>query len=94
MSDILRDLAQEGNNHSEGVNDALEKMAEDLDKNYDVTNDKGTDALMSDLVYILDDAFHYEFHDFKNKKYPNPKMILRQRLLDMAQSVIDGKYDN
>ena len=94
MSDILRKLAEEGNNHPDKVNEMLEIIAEKLDKHYDTTNDKGTDALMTDLTELLDEAFHYEFHDFKNKKYATPKVELYKRLMALAENVKNGKYDN
>lgn len=94
MAATLSKLADEGNTFSDEVNEVLEKIADEAGKNYDTTNDKGQDALMTDLVELLDEAFHYEFHDFKNKKYATPKVELRKRLLEMAENVVKGKYDN
>ena len=56
--------------------------------------DKGHKLLIEDLQEIWENANEYEFHDFKNNMYGSPKMVLRARLLNMAQAVIDGKYDN
>ena len=94
MAITLRKLAEEGNNFSDKVNEALEKIAEELDEKYDTSNDKGTDALLTDLITLFGEAFHYEFHDFKNKKYPTPKVELRRQLLGLAENVVKGKYDN
>ena len=94
MSQILKDLADEGNFHSDAVNEALEKLAKELGEKYDTSNDKGTDALLTDLITLFGEAFHYEFHDFKNKKYPTPKVELRRQLLGLAENVVKGKYDN
>ena len=43
---------------------------------------------------MTNDAYHYEFNDFKNNKYATPKVVLRPKLLDIAENVINGKYDN
>lgn len=56
--------------------------------------DDGHVLLMQDIADLASDATNYEFHDFKNEKYAVPKVELRNRLLAMAQAVIDGKYDN
>lgn len=92
MAQIIQDLAQEGNPFSEGVNQRLERMADELGAGYE--SDPGQDSLMEDLAYLIDEAFHFQFHDFKNKKYATPKVELRSRLLQLAKNVEDGKYDN
>lgn len=55
--------------------------------------EKGQEILVSDLEALLAEAKAGEFGDFTNTKYDTPKMVLRARLLDMAQAVVDGKYD-
>ena len=56
--------------------------------------DEGHILLVQDITDLRNNVMTNEYHDFKNDKYATPKMVLRARLLDMAQAVIDGKYDN
>lgn len=56
--------------------------------------DDGHENLMQDIADLGYEAQNFEFHDFKNKKYPTPKVELRRRLLEMADRVVEGKYDN
>lgn len=60
----------------------------------DKNEPNGHDKLMQDIADLGYEAQNYEFHDFKNKKYPTPKVELRSRLLAMADAVVEGKYDN
>ena len=57
-------------------------------------NNKGHDNLINDLDGLLKEAISFAFHDFKNEKYDTPKVALRERLLKLAENVVDGKYDN
>lgn len=57
-------------------------------------NDKGHDLLVKDLNDLLEKARSFEFHDFKNEKYPAPKMALVEKLDIIRKKVIDGAYDN
>ena len=68
-------------------------MAGELDAGYDTSTDNGSVALMDDLAQLLDETLHYEFHDFKNKRYATPKVELRS-LLQLAKNIEEGKYDN
>jgi hypothetical protein len=56
--------------------------------------DIGHEMLIADLQAILANAQNFQYHDFKNTLYATPKAVLRARLLDIAQAVVDGKYDN
>jgi hypothetical protein len=56
--------------------------------------DDGHEALLTDIRNLLSEAEHFEFHDFKNEKYPTPKVMLRIKLMDLANRVVDGFYDN
>jgi len=78
----------------EEINKMLEEFAESLGENYDTSNDKGTDSLISDLAVLTKEALGYEFHDFKNTKYATPKLELMNRLSAMRENIEDGIYDN
>ena len=53
----------------------------------------GQQALINDLKELLAEAEAGEFGDFTNKKYPAPKMALAEKLHELRQNVINGKYD-
>ena len=72
----------------------LKKIAEDLEKNPPEDKNKGHEKLMQDLTELLSEAYNYEFHDFKNRKYATPKVELNSKLNILAKNVIEGKYDN
>lgn len=55
--------------------------------------EKGQQALVQDLKALLAEAEAGEFGDFSNEKYAAPKMELGQKLYDLRQNVINGKYD-
>lgn len=55
--------------------------------------ESGSYALVEDLKALLKEAQNGEFGDFTNRKYPAPKITLRTKLLELAQNVVDGKYD-
>jgi hypothetical protein len=93
MSAIIDKLADEGNPFGDKVNDLLEGMAAEL-KASPYESDPGQDALMDDLAQLLDEAFHFQFHDFRNTKYATPKVELRNQLLALADNVAAGRYDN
>ena len=77
-----------------GDNEYLSKLAEEITKNPPEDKNGGHNALMEDLANLTKEAYDYEFHDFKNKKYGAPKIVLREKLLELAKFVVDGKYDN
>lgn len=56
--------------------------------------DTGHKNLINDLKQLLYEAHNGEFHDFANQKYPAPKMALAEKLGELTENVIDGKYDN
>lgn len=55
--------------------------------------ESGSQLLVTDLEVLLQEAKDGEFGDFSNNKYPAPKMTLRARLLELAENVVEGKYD-
>lgn len=59
-----------------------------------VTSDVGHASLVRDLYNLLNEAEDYEFHDFRNEKYPAPKVELVRRLMIITEAAKDGKYDN
>lgn len=54
----------------------------------------GHGKLISDIESLLQEVKEFQFHDFKNTKYPAPKIELKNRLEKCIQSVINGRYDN
>jgi|SRR5215204_4501008 len=56
--------------------------------------DKGHENLVNDLDELLDMVDEFDFHDFRSKKLAIPKVELRKRLLELADNVVGGKYDN
>lgn len=56
--------------------------------------DKGHLALLTDLRELVSLTQAMEFHDFENTNFATPKIELRNRLLGMAENVVEGKYDN
>jgi len=54
----------------------------------------GKKNLIEDLEYILEEAKRGEFGDFTNNKYPAPKIALRERLGDLSDNVVRGRYDD
>ena len=89
MVELIKEMAS-----GENPNEFLKKLAEDITKNPPEDKNKGHEKLMQDLTELLYEAYNYEFHDFKNKKYAVPKMELKSKLVILAQNVVDGKYDN
>ena len=55
--------------------------------------ENGTLVLIKDLEDLIVEAKNGEFGDFTNEKYPAPKVALRNKLSEMADNVIHGKYD-
>ena len=53
----------------------------------------GIKILITDLELLLKEAKEGEFGDFTNNKYPAPKMALAERLLELRNNVISGRYD-
>lgn len=49
--------------------------------------------LIGDIKELLAEAEAGEFGDFTNEKYPTPKVELRNRLLKLADNVVNGEYD-
>lgn len=56
--------------------------------------DTGHIGLMADLRGLIRDAMNYEFHDYKNKKYSEPKLALAANLEQILSRVKNGWYDN
>ena len=55
--------------------------------------EQGTKILITDLEVLLQEAKDGEFGDFTNNKYPAPKVALRNKLLELSENVVNGKYD-
>lgn len=55
--------------------------------------EEGSKKLVEDIKELLAEAESGEFGDFTNEKYATPKMALAQKLHEMRESVINGKYD-
>lgn len=89
MAQMIHDMASQ-----EGANEHLKKLAEDLEKNPPEDTNGGHDALMMDLTLLLKDASEFQFHDYKNEKYPAPKAALMHRSEEIIQNMKNGKYDN
>jgi len=56
--------------------------------------DKQHDKLVADLTKLAEEAKANNFHDFKSKEYPAPKMTLSNKLRMLRNDVLRGKYDN
>ena len=78
----------------ENANEHLKKLAEDLERNPPEDTNGGHNALMTDLTLLLKDANEFQFHNFKNSRYPTPKVALILRLDEIAKNTKEGKYDN
>jgi len=87
-------MLKEIGNSPDNANEYLKNLAEDLEKNPPTDTNEGHNKLMTDLADIVKEAHEYQYHDFKNKKYSTPKVALRNRLLQLADNVVNGKYDN
>lgn len=57
-------------------------------------NDAGHKLLIEDLKRILALAESFEFHDFRNVKFPAPKMELCNQIDRIKINVMQGAYDN
>jgi hypothetical protein len=55
---------------------------------------KDLETLIGELNEILREAKDFGFHDFKNRKYALPKIMLKSKLDAISNSVVEGKYDN
>jgi len=51
-------------------------------------------TLIHTLKSLLKEAEEFEFHDFKNTKYPFPKMELHARLSAIMAHVVEGSFDD
>jgi hypothetical protein len=56
--------------------------------------DAGHTGLITDIRKLLKEAMDYDFHDYKNKKYPAPKAALIAHLSQMVSRAQNGWYDN
>lgn len=54
----------------------------------------GNKKLIKDLEELLEEAKAGEFGDFTNEKYPAPKVALADKLNQLRQNVISGRYDD
>ncbi len=88
MAQIIEDVEKQS------PNEYLTELAKQIKENPPVDTNGGHDALMLDLSILLKEANDYSFHDYKNEKYPAPKVALGERLMEIRQNMIDGKYDN
>lgn len=57
-------------------------------------DDRPHSYLLRDLSFIIAEAEGFEFHDFKNTKYPAPKRELIAQLTSIINNVKNGDYDN
>jgi hypothetical protein len=89
MASIINEMSEK-----DPANEFLKQLAEDITKNPPTDTNEGHNKLMQDLTDVWKDAYDYQYHDFKNKRYPAPKVALRNRLLQLADNVVNGKYDN
>lgn len=55
--------------------------------------EEGQKILLVDLIELEKEVVAGEFGDFSNEKYPAPKVALVQKLEELKQNVINGKYD-
>ncbi len=55
--------------------------------------EKSQKILVEDLENLLKEAKNGEFGDFTNYKYPAPKSALAEKLNELRNNVINGKYD-
>jgi len=76
------------------MEDTLNKFIEELEKNPPEDKNNGYKNLMNDLIEVVKEAKDFEFDDFRNEKYAMPKVELRNKLLKLAQNVVNGRYDN
>lgn len=56
-------------------------------------DEAGQKVLIADLESLLALAKAGEFGDFTSTKFAAPKLALADRLQDLRQNVINGKYD-
>lgn len=56
--------------------------------------DHGHVTLINDLMLLMEEVRKSEFHDFRNTKYPAPKIELASKFQMLRENVINGKYDN
>lgn len=56
--------------------------------------DHGHVGLMADLNALYLEAYRYNFHDYKNHKYPMPKVALTVTLERIISRVKSGYYNN
>lgn len=55
--------------------------------------EKGQELLVQELKELLHEAEAGEFGDFTNSKYATPKIVLAEKLHNIRENVINGKYD-
>lgn len=55
--------------------------------------EEGSKLLVEDLKVLLAEAEAGEFGDFTNEKYVAPKIALAEKLAELRDNVINGKYD-
>ena len=56
--------------------------------------ERAHNELIQALAELLQEARNYEFHDFKNTKYPMPKTALVDYLELLLGRVKEGVYDD
>jgi len=52
------------------------------------------EKLVTELRSLLKEAENFNFHDFKGKEYPAPKMALSNRVRVLRRDILQGVYDN
>lgn len=62
------------------------------DENFQI--DHGHKGLVEDVRKLFREANDHEFHDYKSKKYPMPKVALVATLERMISRVKAGYYNN
>ena len=90
----LIEMAENPNEETPNVNKKLKELADKIKQNPPEDKNDAHNKLMTDLVDVVYEAYHYEFHDFKNEKYAMPKAELQAKLSKIMSNVINGNYDN
>ena len=60
----------------------------------DNPDDKGHLALLEDIGELYEEVKSYQFHDFVNNKHNFPKMELYKKIVNIADKIQKGEYDN
>lgn len=85
-------MAEKKSKNLEEIEKAFEVFVANLEKVKG--DDDGHKNLVLDVVMLFKEIVDFEFHDYKNKNYAAPKVVLAARFEDLRDNVIEGKYDN